>query len=158
MAVFGVFGEATAVFADGVDGGGEDFAIFGEGDVETGAPFGETEPHLVIFAQAGGERIEAVGVGFGGMIEWDEALVDFDAGDDTVANEVVGVSLAGGSVVAGGFVEEDDAADVVVEVVEGEENVAVIVAMFEIVGDTEAVKLLFDGATGFVGGEDAFAF
>ncbi len=158
MAIFGKFGEATAVFADGVFGRSENLAVFAEGNVETGAPFGEAEAHLVIFAQAGGEGIKAVGVSFGGVVEGDEALVDLDARDDAVASEVVGVGLAGGSVVAGGFVEEDDAVNVLVEVVESKENVAIGVAMPKIVRDVELFELLLDGATGFIGGEDAFAF
>lgn len=85
-------------------------------------------------------------------------MVDFDARDDAVAGEVVGVSLTGGSMVTSGFVEKNNAVNIMVKVVEGKKNVAVVVAVFEIIRDTESAKLLFDRATGFVGGEDAFTF
>ena len=49
LAFFGVFGEASAVFGDGVVGGGERSAGVVEVNFEGGAPFGEAQAHLIIF-------------------------------------------------------------------------------------------------------------
>ena len=74
-------------------------------DAESGAPFGEAEPHVVIFAEASGEGVEAFRVGFAEVVHGGEALVDFDAGDDAFADEKVWDSGEVVHVVAGGFVK-----------------------------------------------------
>ena len=104
LAGFGVFSEDATVFVDGV---------VGRWVIESGAPFGEAEAVLVVFAEAGGEAIEAFGVGFFGVWEFFKALIDFDAGDDTLGCEVINEILAVIGELFGGFVEEDDAVDMV---------------------------------------------
>ena len=85
-------------------------------------------------------------------------MVDFDARDDALAGEEIDEILAVVGVLAGGFVEEDDAADVVCDAGSGEEDVAVITTVVVGVCDAELVEFLVDAATGLVGGEDAFTF
>ena len=67
LAFGGVFGEDVAVLGDGVGGGSNNIALVVEADFEGGAPFGEAKAHLVVFAQACGEIIEAFGPGFVGV-------------------------------------------------------------------------------------------
>ena len=116
-------------------GGGEDFAVFIKADFEGGAPFGEAEAHLVIFLQTGGEAVEAFGVGFFGVFEFFEALVDFDAGDDAFGCEIFDEILAVVGELAGGFVKENDATDVIFEVVGGEKDVTIVATVVVSIGN-----------------------
>ena len=63
-------------------------------------------------------------------------MVDFDARDDTMGNEIVRDSLAVVGKVAGGFIKEDDTADVVFDIFGREEEITVVVTILEIVLDT----------------------
>ena len=67
LAGFGVSREGLAVLVDGVVGGGEDVATMIDAEFEGGAPFGETEAHLIVFGEAGIEIVEAFGDGFKGI-------------------------------------------------------------------------------------------
>lgn len=83
-------------------------------------------------------------------------MVDFDAGDDAFLGEKFGEGLAVVGGLVGGFFEENDAIDVVFEVFGGEEKIAVIAAMFGGVGNVILGEFFVNGATTFVGSEDAF--
>ena len=146
-------------------------AVIIQVDFESGAPFGETEPHLVVFFEAVGEACEAFGPGFVGMggvlgvviwrsgvREFLEALVDFDTGNDTPSGEEVDEVLAVVGELAGGFVEEDDAVRVVLEAFGGEEDVAIVAAVVVGVGDLKLVEFFVNTTTGLVGSENAFGF
>ena len=62
-------------------------------------------------------------------------MIDFDAGDDTFTSKVVDKVLTVVGKLTGGFVEEDDAVDIVRETVGGEEDIAVIAAVVVGIGD-----------------------
>ena len=106
--------------------GSEYFTTLVGADFESRAPFGEAKTHLIIFGETMVEIIETVGVGFEGIVEVDEALVDFDAWDDAFADEVISESLAVVGALAGGFVEEDDATEIVFDTRGGEKDVTII--------------------------------
>ena len=81
-------------------------------------------------------------------------MVDFDAGDDTASSDKISESLTVVGVLAGSFIKEDDAVDVVFEVGSGEKDIAVVAASVVSVGDVELFEFFVDAATGFVGSED----
>lgn len=142
LAFFGIFGEASAIFDNSVVSGGERVAVVVEVDFESGAPFGETQTHLVVFGEASVETNEAFGVSFGviwgfrvGSFDGGEALVDLDARDETFAGEIVDEILAIVGELASSFVKEDDAVDVFFEIFGGEKEVAVIAAVLVSIRD-----------------------
>ena len=67
LAGFGVSREGLAVLVDGVVGGSENIAILIDAEFEGGAPFGETEAHLVILGETRIEIVETFGDGFKGI-------------------------------------------------------------------------------------------
>ena len=71
----------------------------------------------------------------GGVGKLFETLVDLDAGDDAFGCEEIDEILAVIGELMGGLIEEDDAVDVVFEIGGGEEDVAVVAAIFVGVGD-----------------------
>ena len=158
-----------AVDIDGGVGGGENVAVFIKTNFEGGAPFGETEAHLIVFAEAVGEAVQAFGPGFIGvglsfwMIIWRgrigkffEALVDFDAGNDAFSSEIVYESLAIVGKLTSGFVKKNDAINVVFETFGSEEDIAIITTIVVSVGNPKLVEFFVDTATGFISSEDAF--
>lgn len=87
-----------------------------------------------------------------------EAEIDFDARDDAEVGDELGEGFAVVGELASGFVEEDDAREIIGDVWGSEEDIAVIAADLFFVGDVSGGEFLGDGAAGFVGGEDAFAW
>ncbi len=85
-------------------------------------------------------------------------MIDFDTGDDAARNEIIGDGLAVVGVVVSSFIEEDDAREIIFDTWGAKKDVAVIVAMNEIVGNAKGFEFLMDGAAGFVGGENAFCW
>ena len=67
--------------------------------------------------------------------ELHETLVDFDTGDNAARDKIVGDGFAIVGKIASGFVEEDDAAQVLLDARSGKEDVAVGVAILESVRD-----------------------
>lgn len=143
----GVFGEDFAVFFDGVVGGGEDFVFVVETDFKSRAPFGESEAHLIVFLQSSGETVETFGVGFFGIGEFFEALINFDARDDAFTGEVFDdiLTVIGG--IAGGFIKEDNTIDVIFETVSSEKDITIIMTVVEGVVDFKLGEFFADGTS-----------
>ena len=71
LAGFGVLGEGLAVLVDGVVGGSENVVILINTKLEGGAPFGETEAHLIVFGETRIEIVETFSDGFRRVgMEW----------------------------------------------------------------------------------------
>lgn len=105
---------------------GENLATIVGADFKSGAPFGEAKTHLIVFGEALVETVETVGVSLERIIEIDETLVDFDAGDDAFTDKIIGEGLAVVGVLAGGFIEKNDATEVIFDIGGSEKDVAVI--------------------------------
>ncbi len=52
LALISIFSEDVTVGGDGGIGGGEEVTLVVEANFKGGAPFGETEAHLVVFVEA----------------------------------------------------------------------------------------------------------
>lgn len=100
--------------------------------------------------------IGAVLVSWSGVGEFFEALVDFDAWDNAFCGEKIDEILPVVGELACGFVEEDDAVDIVFEIGGSKEDVAVIATVFVSVWNAELVEFFVDATARFVGGKDAF--
>ena len=127
------------------------------GELKCCAPFSEASAHVVILFESFRETFEALSIFFVRVFEIDEALVDLDASNDTFIAEIGNEIFAVICMLAGSFIEEDDAAYELLDVASCKEEIAVIAAMLFVVWDTHALELFMDGATGFIGGENALA-
>ena len=84
---------------------------------------------MVVFLKTFGKTVEAFGVGFLGVGEFFEALVNFDARDDAPAGKEIDKILAVVGLLTGSFVKKDNAVDVFFEVWSGKENIAIVAAV-----------------------------
>ena len=122
------------------------------------APLGEAGTERVVLGEALAQAVEALGDGLAvGAGQRLGAEVDLDAGDDALALEQLHQRRAVGGVLADGLVEEDDAADVVADVLRGEQHLAVVAPVLLGGLDRDRVEALLDRAAALVGGEDALA-
>ena len=83
-------------------------------------------------------------------------MVDFDAGDDAEASEVIRYGGEVVHMVTCGLVEKNDTGEVFLDAIRRKEDVAVVVTVAIIIGDTVFLEFAMNGATGLVGGKNAF--
>ncbi len=129
-------------------------------DFNNGAPFGEFCAEFVIFAEALAQAIEAFSDGFalrGG--EWFCAAIDFDADERAVlCDQLREFCAAIGGGLSDGFVEQDDAGDMLAHSGLGLKQEFAPVAAVIFGGDcVDRGEPFGDGGVAFIGGEDALA-
>lgn len=116
-------------------------------DLEDAAPLGEAAAGVVVRLAALGQVVQTLGGRFAvGALEGDHAGVDLDAGNDAALLEHLGEGRAGGVLVVDGLVEEDDAADVAVQLGgRAEEQVAVGATGLLLIGHANVGEALANG-------------
>ena len=152
LAEGGVSGESMRIGLERETGG-----VLGS-DFNDGAPLGKASAKLGVFGEAVAQSVEAlsdavtrkVSEGFG-------TFIDLDAGNDVLALEEFDHGCAISGFLANGFVVKNDAADEFTEIFGGEEEGAVIAAVFFRGANIDALQALRDGAGAFVRSENSLA-
>src|SRR5690606_25584605 len=126
--------------------------------VDDRAPLGEAGAQLVVLLQARAQAVQALGHDLAREAgKRMRALVDLDARDHAVVRHVAGEGDSVLRLLADGLVEQDRAADVLVQARGRQQQLAVGAAVLLGVLDADAGEALGDGAGGFVDGGDALA-
>src|SRR5205085_8787175 len=121
-----------------------------------GGPLLEPGAEVAVLLEPAAEAVEALGDRLAGRVrERLRALVDLDPGDDPAALEQLRERRAVGRGLPDRLVEEDDAADELLDSLGREEEIAVGAAVLLRRLEVDRVEALLDRAVALVGGEDA---
>src|SRR5205823_4289840 len=119
------------------------------------APLGEARAELAVLLEPPAEAVETFRDRLAGRVrERLRALVDLDPRDDPAPLEQLRERRSGGRALPDRLVEQDDAADVLLDPLGGEEEVAIGAAVLLGRLDVDRVEALLDRAVALVGGEN----
>lgn len=127
-------------------------------DVDDRTPLGEARTQLVVLLQALAQAVQAFGDQLARAAgQRVRTLVHLDARNHAVVGHVLGERHAVPGRLADGFVVQDGAGNVLVELRRGQQQLAVGTTVLLGVLDTDAGETLGDGSGGFVDRDDALA-
>ena len=148
----GVAGQAVAVLENGRR------RRLSVADSKDCTPLGKTTPGAVVAVTAHLQVVQTLrGRLAPGAEQRHQALVHLDAGDDGLALEHIRQNASLVVLLGERLLVEDDAADVVGQLIAAKQHLPVLTAVLIGVGNAQLVEALANGAHAFVGGENALS-